>query len=81
MNPISLASHLVDSLVANHVINTESGQALFDILADALAERPDIVTMVHSDFAERKKQRDDFIAMIDARLEQVKQDMKGIRHE
>jgi hypothetical protein len=72
---IQLAARLTDSLYRESIINSDSAQALFDVLSDALAARPDIVAAVAADLDEKQRERDDYLADVMARLDAVEQDM------
>jgi hypothetical protein len=79
MNPIQssiqLAARLTDSLYRESIVNADSAQALFDVLADALEARPDVVAAVAADLDEKQKEKDDYLADVMARLDAVEQDM------
>lgn len=58
LSHIQLAARLTDYLYDASLMSSNSAQALFDVLADALASRPDVVASVseeldaiHTDFA------------------------------
>lgn len=70
---IQLAARLTDSLYREGIVNSDSAQALFDILADALAARPDIVASVSADLAVRQKERDDYATEMMKRLDEIEQ--------
>jgi len=72
---IQLAARLTDSLYRESIVNTDSAQALFDVLADALEARPDVVAAVAADLDEKQKEKDDYLADVMARLDAVEQDM------
>ena len=79
MNPIQssiqLAARLTDSLYRESIVNADSAQALFDVLADALEKRPDVVAAVAADLDEKQREKDDYLADVMARLDAVEQDM------
>jgi mannitol/fructose-specific phosphotransferase system IIA component (Ntr-type) len=70
---IQLAARLTDSLFREGITNADSAQALFDILADALDKRPDVVAAVAEDLSERQRAKDEFVAEVMARLNKVEQ--------
>jgi len=72
---IQLAARLTDSLYRESIVNTDSAQALFDVLADALEKRPDVVAAVAADLDEKQREKDDYLADVMARLDAVEQDM------
>lgn len=72
---IQLAARLTDSLYREGITNADSAQALFDVLADALAVRPDVVAAVSEDLAERQREKDDYLAETMKRLDDEEQDM------
>lgn len=72
---IQLAARLTDSLYRESIVNADSAQALFDVLADALAARPDVVASVAADLDERQREKDDYLADVMARLDDMEQDM------
>lgn len=78
MNPIlshiQLAARLTDSLYRENITSSDSAQALFDILTDALLARPDIVAAVAADLDEKQKAKDDYLSDIMKRLDQLEQD-------
>ena len=53
---VQLAARLTDLLYKGTYISSDSAQALFDVLADALAARPDIVASVAKELADRDEQ-------------------------
>lgn len=71
---IQLAARLTDSLFREGITNADSAQALFDILADALASRPDIVAAVSEDLRERQREKDEYLADVMKRLDTLEQD-------
>lgn len=70
---IQLAARLTDSLYREGIVNSDSAQALFDVLADALAARPDIVASVSADLVVRQKERDDYATEMMKRLDEIEQ--------
>lgn len=70
---IQLAARLTDSLYREGITNADSAQALFDVLADALAARPDVVAAVSEDLAERQREKDDYLAETMKRLDDEEQ--------
>ena len=71
---IQLASRLTASLFREHIINADSVQALFDVLCDALASRPDVVASVAADLDQCQEERDDYLANVMTRLDDMEQD-------
>lgn len=71
---IQLAARLTDSLYREGIVNSDSAQALFDILADALEKRPDVVAAVSEDLAQRQREKDDYLAEVMKRLDTLEQD-------
>jgi len=60
MNALQLSSHLTKLLFEGGAIGADSTQALFDVLTDALAGRPDVTAAVAADVTaieEERKQR------------------------
>lgn len=78
---IQLAARLTDGLFEEGIVNSDSAQALFDVLADALERRPDIVAAVAEDLAERQRQKDDFVAEVMKRINKIEQDVFGGSHD
>lgn len=74
-SPIQLAARLTDALYRESIVNSDSAQALFDVLADALEKRPDIVVAVSADLAEKQQAKDDYLADVMRRLDDMEQDM------
>ena len=72
---IQLAARLTDSLYRESIVNSDSAQALFDVLCDALEKRPDVVAAVAADLDERQREKDDYLADVMRRLDDVEQDM------
>lgn len=66
---IQLAARLTDSLYREGIVNSDSAQALFDVLADALEKRPDVVAAVSEDLAERQREKDEFLAEVAKRID------------
>ena len=77
---IQLAARLTDSLFREGITNADSAQALFDILADALEKRPDIVAAVSEDLAERQREKDEYLADVMKRLDSMEQDYLRAYH-
>lgn len=71
---IQLAARLTDSLYRDGIINSDSAQALFDILADALDKRPDVVLAVSADLQERQSEQRLFYSNIMNRLDAIEQE-------
>ena len=71
---IQLAARLTDSLYREGIVNSDSAQALFDVLADALERRPDIVAAVSEDLAARQQEKDEYLADVMKRLDDLEQD-------
>lgn len=71
---IQLAARLTDSLFREGIVNSDSAQALFDVLADALEKRPDIVAAVSEDLSERQREKDEYLADVMKRLDDLEQD-------
>ena len=71
---IQLAARLTDSLYRESIVNADSAQALFDVLADALAARPDVVAAVSEDLRERQREKDEYLADVMKRLDTLEQD-------
>lgn len=71
---IQLAARLTDSLFREGIVNSDSAQALFDVLADALEKRPDIVAAVAEDLSERQREKDEYLADVMKRLDDLEQD-------
>jgi hypothetical protein len=71
---IQLAARLTDALYRESIVNADSAQALFDVLADALEKRPDIVAAVAEDLSERQREKDDYVADVMKRLNTIEQD-------
>lgn len=67
---IQLAARLTDYLYHGTYVSSDSAQALFDVLADALAARPDIIAGVAADIEAREESEREWLANINARLEQ-----------
>jgi len=70
---IQLAARLTDSLYRENIVSSDSAQALFDVLADALASRPDIVASVAQELADRDEQSRKYYAEITERLMALEQ--------
>lgn len=66
---IQLAARLTDALYREGIASADSAQALFDVLADALERRPDIVAAVAEDLAERQREKDEYLAEVVKRLD------------
>lgn len=71
---IQLAARLTDALYREGIVNSDSAQALFDILTDALDKRPDIVAAVSEDLRERQQEKDEYLAEVMARLKKLEQE-------
>lgn len=71
---IQLAARLTDSLYREGIVNSDSAQALFDVLADALERRPDVVAAVAEDLSERQREKDEYLADVMKRLDDIEQD-------
>jgi len=71
---IQLAARLTDSLYREGITSADSAQALFDVLADALEKRPDIVAAVSEDLAARQQEKDEYLADVMKRLDDLEQD-------
>lgn len=71
---IQLAARLTDGLYREGIVNSDSAQALFDILADALEKRPDVVAAVSEDLSERQREKDEYLADVMKRLDDIEQD-------
>jgi len=65
---IQLAARLTDSLYRESIVSSDSAQALFDVLADALEKRPDIVASIAQELADRDEQSRKYYAEITERL-------------
>lgn len=78
---IQLAARLTDALYKESIVNADSAQSLFDILADALASRPDVVAAVGEDLAERQRQKDEYLLEIVKRLNKVEEYYKESHNE
>lgn len=70
-NAIKVSSQLTDYLYRGHHISPDSAQALFDILADALQSRPDIVAAISADIADREDTNTKYFNDILARIDQL----------
>jgi hypothetical protein len=70
---IQLAARLTDALYREGIASADSAQALFDVLSDALERRPDIVAAVAEDLATRQKEKDDYLADVMKRLDDIEQ--------
>jgi hypothetical protein len=70
---IQLAARLTDTLYQGNYISPDSAQALFDVLADALASRPDIVAGVAADLTARDEASQVLMKDILTRLDQAEQ--------
>lgn len=77
---IQLAARLTDALYREGITNADSAQALFDVLADALERRPDIVAAVSEDLAERQREKDEYLADVMKRLDNLEQDYLRAYH-
>lgn len=77
---IQLAARLTDALYRESIVNADSAQALFDVLADALNKRPDIVAAVSEDLAERQREKDEYLADVMKRLDDLEQDYLRAYH-
>lgn len=71
LSNIQLAARLTDYLYHGSYVSSDSAQALFDVLADALEKRPDIVAGVAEDIAAREESERDWLADLNARLAQL----------
>ncbi len=71
---IQLAARLTDALYREGITNADSAQALFDVLADALALRPDVVSSVSEDLVKRQQERDDYLDAVMARLNEIEKE-------
>ena len=78
---IQLAARLTDGLYREGIVNADSAQSLFDVLADALAARPDIVAAVAEDLAERQREKDEYLADVMERLNKLEQNLRGENHD
>lgn len=74
---IQLAARLTDSLFREGITSADSAQALFDILADALEKRPDIVAAVSEDVAARQQEKDDYLADVMERIKTIEDDVNS----
>lgn len=70
---IQLAARLTDLLYRDGIVNADSAQALFDVLADALERRPDVVTAVSEDMELVQQERDEYIANVMKKLDEIEQ--------
>jgi hypothetical protein len=70
---IQLAARLTDILYRGTYVGPDSAQALFDVLADALASRPDVVAGVAADLIERDEAVHTKMRAILERLDQAEQ--------
>jgi len=61
---IQLAARLTDGLFEEGIVNSDSAQALFDVLADALEKRPDVVAAVSEDLSERRREREEHLLAV-----------------
>lgn len=74
---IQLAARLTDGLFEEGIVNSDSAQALFDVLADALEKRPDIVAAVSEDLRERQREKDDYLAEVMERIKTIEDDVNS----
>lgn len=81
LSHIQLAARLTDSLFREGITSADSAQALFDILTDALDKRPDIVAAVAEDLAARQQEKDDYLADVMKRLDEIEQTAFGGSHD
>lgn len=72
---IQLAARLTDGLFEEGIVNSDSAQALFDVLADALASRPDVVAAVAEDLRERQREKDEYLAEVMERIKTIEDDV------
>jgi hypothetical protein len=70
---IQLAARLTDSLYRENIVSSDSAQALFDVLCDALASRPDVVAAVAEELSDRDEQSRKYYAEITERLMNLEQ--------
>lgn len=77
---IQLAARLTDALFREGITNADSAQALFDVLADALERRPDVVAAVAEDLANRQAAKDEYLADVMKRLDNLEQDYLRAYH-
>jgi hypothetical protein len=77
---IQLAARLTDALYRESVVNADSAQALFDVLADALEKRPDIVAAVAEDLDQRQRDSNEYLTDVMKRLDQIEQDYLRAYH-
>lgn len=71
---IQLAARLTDALYREGIVNSDSAQALFDVLADALDKRPDVVASVSEDLTTRQQDIDASFKEVLTRLDELEQD-------
>lgn len=71
---IQLAARLTDALYREGIVNSDSAQALFDVLTDALDKRPDVVASVSEDLTNRKQDTDASFKEVLNRLDELEQD-------
>lgn len=74
LSHIQLAARLTDSLFREGIVNSDSAQALFDVLTDALERRPDVVASVSEDLTNRQQEKDEYLESVMQRLDQMEQD-------
>jgi hypothetical protein len=70
---IQLAARLTDALYRESIVGADSAQALFDVLCDALAHRPDVVASVAQELADRDEQSRKYYAEVTERLMKLEQ--------
>lgn len=81
LSSIQLAARLSDLLYQGTYIGADSAQALFDVLADALANRPDIVASVADDLQARDENDLKFFSDIKKRIDSVEQTLERNHNE
>jgi len=78
---IQLAARLTDALYREGIVNSDSAQALFDVLADALEKRPDVVASVSEDLTTRQQDIDASFREVLNRLDELEQDYLRTYHK
>lgn len=78
---IQLAARLSDLLYQGTYVSADSAQALFDVLADALEKRPDIVASVADDLRARDENDLKFFSDIKKRIDAVEQALERNHNE
>lgn len=81
LSNIQLAARLSDLLYQGTYIGADSAQALFDVLADALEKRPDIVASVADDLQARDESDLKFFSDIKKRIDSVEQTLERNHNE